>query len=267
MTIGNWLNKSLAQLKTAGVDSPRSDAFAMLENTTGKEKAWILAHCEDRLLPDVVKKLNSMIKRRINREPLAYILGKAWFYGRTFEVTPDVLIPRPESEDFIDILKNIKPKSLADIGTGSGCLAVSAKLELPSCRVTATDISNNALMVAKQNADIYKVDVNFLNGSLLKPLQGFKYEVVLANLPYVPEGLITSPEIKTEPSLALFAGKDGIDVYKKFWSEIKNLNQKPIYILTESLLSQHLDLEKLAGLAGYKLKKTQGLVQLFSLSR
>lgn len=265
MTFGDWINEALEKLKAAQVDSPRSDVFAMVEKVTGHEKAWTIAHSDELLSKNFIEELNSFVKRRAHREPLAYILERAWFYGRTFRVTSDVLIPRPESEDFIDILKDIKPRSLVDVGTGSGCLAISAKLEMPSCQITATDISEAALKIAKQNADNYKVGINFLYGSLLRPLQDTKYEALVANLPYVPEGLITSPEIKTEPSQGLFAGKDGLEVYRAFWNEIKNLEQKPKFILTEALPDQHSQLKSLAKSTGYKLEKTRGLVQLFKL--
>ncbi len=264
MTIENWINDSLQKLKKTSVDSPRSDVFAILENITGKDRTWIVAHSEHSLSESDLKKLNNLIERRVRREPLAYILGKVWFYGRVFKVTPDVLIPRPESEDFIDILKDIKPSSLADIGTGSGCLAISAKLELPECQVTAVDISQAALKIAWQNAKDHKTDISFLNGSLFEPIKT-ESEAIVANLPYVPEDFIASPEIETEPRQAWSAGEDGLEVYKKFWQEVNKLKQKPKYILTESLLDQHQEVKMLANKAAYNLEKTEGLVQLFKI--
>lgn len=266
MTIAQWLTDAMQKLGDAGVDSPRRDALVLLEDTIDKDRAWVLSHPEYSLQCPTLETLDSLIERRINREPLAYIRGKAWFYKRFFTVTSDTLIPRPESESFIELIKEIKPASIVDVGTGSGALAITAKLELPDSRVTATDISKEALKIAKQNAKTHDVEIEFLHGSLLEPIYNLKpvtYNLLMANLPYVPEDLITSPEIALEPAQALFSGKDGLDHYREFWQQITDLSNKPTYILTESLESQHEDVEKLAVVAGYKLQKTDVLVQLF----
>jgi release factor glutamine methyltransferase len=255
----------MTKLHAAGVDSPRRDSLVLLEDTIKKDRAWVLAHPEHDLPSQTIKDLEKLIIRRTNREPLAYIRGKAWFYRRFFAVSPDVMIPRPESENFIDLLKEIQPSSVVDIGTGSGCLAITAKLELPKTDVLATDISQNALKIAEQNAKKHRADIHFLQGSLLKPLTKFDLSntAIIANLPYVPKGLITGPEITTEPAGALFAGQAGLDIYRNFWKEVVALAQKPQYILTEALESQHNDLQELAQKSGYQLQKAQNLIQVF----
>src|SRR3990167_8175782 len=106
MTISDWLMDSMIKLQKAGVDSPRRDALVLLEDTLEKDRAWVLAHPEHSIQSQALEKVGRLIKRRIEREPLAYIRGKAWFYGRFFGVNPRVLIPRPESESFINILKS-----------------------------------------------------------------------------------------------------------------------------------------------------------------
>lgn len=272
MTISGWLTENIVKLGDAKVDSPRRDALVLLEDTLNKDRAWVLAHPEYDLGQRELERVGALIKRRINREPLAYIRGKAWFYGRFFEVNPDVLIPRPESEDFIDILKELengkwKMEKIVDIGTGSGALAITTKLELTEATVFATDIDKQALKIAQNNAKRHKVSVKFLKGSLLKPLQNLELDsyVIVANLPYVPEHLITSPEIEQEPSVALFSGKYGLGHYREFWKQVSDLKSKPKYILTESLETQHDDLEKMANLANYSLIKTNTLVQAFKL--
>lgn len=255
----------MKKLNEAGVDSPRRDCLVLLEDLLKKDRSWVNAHAELKLSRGQVQVLDKQINRRVDREPLAYIRGKAWFYKRFFELNPDVLVPRPESESFIEILKQIRPKKIVDIGTGSGCLAVTAKLELPGSQVIATDVDEKALKVAQRNAEKYKVDIKFIQASLLDEMMDsdFTQVAIIANLPYVPEGLVTSREINYEPGLALFSGKDGLDHYRKFWSQIGSLDKKPLYVLTESLESQHKAIKDLAKSAGYKLAGTNILVQLF----
>lgn len=267
MTIAEWLVPAMIKLRDAGVDSPRRDCLVLLEDTIQKDRAWVVAHPEYKLNQKVIQKLDELIKRRANREPLAYIRKRAWFYGRFFEVNPNVLIPRPESENFIELLKELRPPAIIDIGTGSGVLAITAKLELPRASVIATDTSSTALAIAQKNAATHKTDIQFVSGSLLDPLSDkqLKDSVIIANLPYVPKNLITSPEITQEPSEALFSGEDGLKHYRKFWQQITGRPEKPSYILIESLESQHPNLEKLALEAGYKLDKTSILIQQFSL--
>lgn len=265
MQIAEWLVVTMKKLGEAGVDSPRRDALVLLEDTIKKDRAWVLAHPEYPLQGLTLQEVDKLVERRVKREPLAYIRGKAWFYGRFFEVDPTVLIPRPESEDIIDLIKELKPKTVFDIGTGSGALAITAKLELPSSKVIATDADPDCLQIAMQNASLHSVDITFLEGSLLQPISGKIDDntVFVANLPYVPDSLVTSPEIRTEPKTALFSGTDGLNHYREFWQQIETLNSKPAYIITESLESQHSDCKALASKANYTLSKTLGLIQLF----
>ncbi len=264
-SIAEWLVPSMVKLRDAGVDSPRRDCLVLLEDTIQKDRAWVVAHPEYVLDQKIIAKLDKLIRRRITREPLAYIRDKAWFYGRFFSVNPHVLIPRPESENFIELLKKLNPQKIIDIGTGSGALAVTTNLELPDSSVIATDISKKALVIAKKNARTYNANVEFLAGSLLEPLDDKQLEnsVIVANLPYVPNGLITSPEIMQEPSEALFSGKDGLDHYRSFWHQISMQTTKPSYILTESLESQHVTLEQIAKQSGYLTEKADVLIQQF----
>lgn len=266
MKISDWLHQTMVTLQKAGVDSPRRDALVLLEDTLTKDRAWVLAHPEYEIKRTELEKVDKLINRRIEREPLAYIRGKAWFYGRFFQVNPDVLIPRPETECFIELLKGVSPKTIVEIGTGSGALAITAKLEFLSSKVIATDIDKKAQVLARQNTKLHNVDIKFLCGSLLEPLQNLDLNtyMLIANLPYVPTNLITSPEIEHEPKLALFSGKDGLNHYRKFWHQVAELEFKPKYILTESLENQHKAVQNLAQESGYRLLKTEVLVQLYT---
>lgn len=267
MTIGDWLTQTMIQLKDSGVDSPRRDALVLLEDVFGKDRAWVTAHPENEIGETDLTKVNKLVQQRMQRVPLAYIRDKVWFYGRFFAVDKYVLIPRPESENFIELLKELKPKKVVDIGTGSGALIITAKLELPEIDALATDISSAALKVAQKNAQSHNVDIQFLSDSLLEPLQNEELSdlTIIANLPYVPAAMVTSPEITQEPPEALFSGQDGLDHYREFWRQIGALQVKPRHILTEALEDQHKALEMLASTAGYQLQKTSVLVQQFSL--
>lgn len=269
MTIAEWLVPSMITLRDAGVDSPRRDCLVLLEDTIKKDRAWVVAHPEYELDKKVVQILSTLVERRKNREPLAYIRGKAWFYGRFFEVNRSVLIPRPESENIIEIIKQLAPQTIIDIGTGSGCLAITAKLEIPEADVIATDISSGALAVATDNAHTHTVDINFVLGSLFDNLANnfLNNATIIANLPYVPRHMITSPEITQEPPEALFSGSDGLDHYRQFWHELAKRNVHPKNILIESLEEQHSHIERLAQEVGYKLQQTSVLIQLFTYSR
>ena len=283
MTIADWLINAMTKLHDAGVDSPRRDSLVLLEDTLRKDRAWVVTHPEYEIPSDNLKEVNKLIKRRVQREPLAYIRGRAWFYGRFFNVNRDVMIPRPESESFITLLKQttdgyVKGSTfhIIDVGTGSGCLAITAKLEIPGAEVIAIDNSQKALDIAKKNARNHKVKIDFLNGDLLQPLLHSSFSVprstLMANLPYVPAGLVTSPEITQEPAAALFSGQDGLNHYRQFFEQIAKNSQfirsmSVEYILTESLENQHGDVTQLAKAAGYKLEKTEVLVQLFKATR
>lgn len=266
MTIAAWLFETMEQLGNAGVDSPRRDALVLLEDTLEKDRAWVLAH-DDFVIPKAkLTTLNGLIKRRLGREPLAYIRKKAWFYGRFFYVDEHVLIPRPESEKIIELAKKLGPQSIIDIGTGSGCLAITLAFEIPNASIIAADIDTEVLEVARKNAYAHNVKIVLKKAYLLDNLLSDEApELLVANLPYVPNGLVTSPEIEAEPEEALFAGESGMDLYESLWGQISTATHKPHYIITESLETQHSQMNALAARSGYKLIKTEDLIQKFEL--
>lgn len=267
MTIAEWLVDSMVRLQNAGVMKGRTDCLVLLADLFDKDKSWIHAHPEQELNGLQLKELDYKLEKRIKRLPLSYIRGFSEFYGRKFTVNSKVLIPRPESESFIDILKSLQVETarVADIGTGSGILGITAALEMPDAKVDLYDVDEEALAVARHNAAMYGLRLDIIKSDLLDALSDTRYDVMLANLPYVPDGMVTSPEIEEEPALALFSGEKGLSHYRKFWRQVSDLAQakKPSYILTEALEYQHEDVQKLAGSAGYELQKTEVLVQLF----
>lgn len=264
MKISQWLVNSMVRLKEAGVPNGRTDCLVLLTDLLNVDKSWVHTHPEHELDDLQYRELEHRLVKRLEHIPLAYIRGFIEFYGRKFTVNSRVLIPRPESESFIDLLKelDLRKPAIADIGTGSGCLGISAALEIPDTTVHLYDIDSDALAIANHNARHYDLKLQYYPSDLLENLRP-PYDVLLANLPYVPETLITSPEITKEPALALFSGKDGLDHYRKFWQQVAELEIQPQYILTESLEDQHEALHTLAQGADYRHLKTDVLVSVY----
>lgn len=272
MTSERFLNDATKILEQAGVPSARLDCLILLEDALQMDRASILAHPETRINPAKLAILNKQIVQRSRHVPLAYIRGRAPFFGREFTIDEHVLVPRPETETMIDICKKLSSRLrrnntvIVDVGTGSGAIAITTKLEFPDATVIATDIDPQALKIARRNAKQLNAEINFMEGDLLEPLASSIYRptFILANLPYVPERYAINRAAEHEPKHAIFAGKDGLNLYRKFWEQITNLPQRPIFILTESLPTQHDDLAGLAKAAGYQLQQAQDFIQVFS---
>lgn len=268
MTNNRWLKQATDTLQAAGIGSARLDALVLLEDETQRDRAWILAYPEQPILSESVKKLNRKITRRATHDPLAYIRGFSEFYGRKFKVNKRVLEPRPESEAMIDLLKPLKLSSsswIADIGTGSGALGITAALELHNHQVDLYDIDASCLAVAKHNSTLHELHLNCYKRDLLNRSPR-SYDVLLANLPYVPINFMVNQSAAMEPRIAIYGGSDGLNVYSRMFEQLKWLHRKPKYIFTESLPPQHQKLAKVAKKADYKLAKTQDFIQLFSLN-
>lgn len=265
MTIQEFLTSAAKRLQVADIDTARLDVLVLLEDVLKLGRANLLAHPEDEIPEPKLALLNNYITQRESHRPLAYIRGRAAFYGRDFMVNEHVLVPRPETESMIEILKtlHISKPHIVDVGCGSGCIGISAALETNNAQVTLLDIDKNALSVAKQNAQNLNANVVLVQNDLLENYDQ-PVDIVLANLPYVPEGYPINKAAEHEPALALFAGNDGLDLYRRLWKQIKNLDDQPEYVLTEALVDQHKTLAAIAKAAGYTLRQTDGLVQLFA---
>lgn len=269
-SIHDWLQIASTKLVEVGVASARLDCLVLLSDELGRDKAWVLTHDDTPLKATQLTALEQNLARRLQHEPLAYIRGYSEFYGHKFAVSPDVLVPRPESESLIELLKlqtkDRRPKTIIDVGTGSGCLAISAKLELPSVNVIALDISKKALNIAAKNATSLNAEINFIQSNLLDALYDVDYRqptVLIANLPYVPENYPINQAAKHEPTLALFSGDDGLDHYRQLFAQTTVLSSQPAAIITESLLTQHKDILEMAKKYGYQLQNSLGLAQYF----
>ena len=213
-SVDAWITAAAAQLRTAGIASSRLDSELLLGHVLQQPRHWLHAHGDSTLLHEQHVQAEQLLTRRLRHEPLAYLVGHKEFYGRDFVVSPAVLVPRPETEQMISLLLQlIQPtqRTIVDVGTGSGILAITAQLELPQCQVDAYDISPEALAIAQRNAQQHgTTSVNFIQSDLLAAAQQ-RYDVVLANLPYVnPTWQRDDRETAHEPALALFAEDDGL---------------------------------------------------------
>ncbi len=211
------LSASVDALRAAGVDEPRLDAELLLAAATGWDRARMAANPEEEIPPPATRRFAEMVRRRLRREPVAYILGSRGFRQIELGVDPRVLIPRPETELLVELALELQPRSVLDVGTGSGAVALAIAAELPGAEVSATDTSPGALAVAVANAERLGLTarVELFEGTL--PSGGEEFDLVVANLPYVSEGDWgkLQPEVtQWEPREALLAGPDGLDVFR-----------------------------------------------------
>ena len=250
-----------------GIENARREMEWLLCNVLGCERIDLYLKFENLLKASELKKLRTMVKRRASGEPFQHIIGKAPFYGRDFIVNSNVLIPRTETGVLIDRLKeNKKVSTLLDVGTGSGCIAITCALEKLSEKIYATDISLDALEVARENMQLHKTESiqaachDFLN-------KGFKsrFDIVISNPPYIAADEMDSMQAEVrdyDPELALTDGADGYVFYRRFSKRFDDLISPGGYMLLEIGGNSHKEgLEKIFSKAGLKatfIKDLQG---------
>lgn len=239
-TIRDILQKAGDSL-TAVSTSARLDAQVLLSHVLGVEVVYLYTYPEKPIEPEQLTEFEQLVARRATGEPIAYILGQVGFYDREFIVTPDVLIPRPETEHLVEAAiqhANDTTRAIvaADIGTGSGAIAITFKAHVPRATVYAVDISPAALDVARRNSELNKTDVNFLQGNLLDPLieQGVQVDILMANLPYIDSDEVRTLEVsKHEPMTALDGGRDGLAFITELLSKVRQVCGEDSLILLE----------------------------------
>lgn len=266
--IKSWLHEATLQLVGAGIGSAKLDAEIILAHTIKQSRTYLHAHDEEPLSPRELEIADARLQLRLDRTPIAYIIGHKEFYGRLFRTTPATLIPRPESETIITLLKELVPKNrqllpdtqrLVDVGTGTGCLGVTAKLEIPELDVTLIDISRHALNVAQSNAQKLKAEVTLLQSNLLDEYP-FRPRYILANLPYVDPTWERSPETNHEPEIALFASEKGLHLIRLLIEQAVLLTDRGASLLLEADPRQHEEIVNLAKKSGFSLQTIRGFV-------
>jgi release factor glutamine methyltransferase len=223
MTLTEAQQRSQVTLQNHFIESPLTETQLILESL-GFSYLDIVMKSNELLSSEQEKKLKDILERRLKREPLQHILGYAYFYGLKLKVTPDALIPRPETERLVElaleILKDVKNPNVMDIGTGSGAIALAIKHKRPNANVMATDISKKAFELAAFNAKQHQLEIRFVHSDLLSHQTANSFakqaHLMIANLPYLPlsDKQHVSPEVLHDPDTALYAGEDGLDLVK-----------------------------------------------------
>ena len=221
MNINDWLRHARSVLTETGCPDPEIDARWMVEAVTGMTRVDLKFESEREVSPGQLSRLNDMLSRRADGEPVQYILERADFMGLKFHVDKRVLIPRQDTETLAEqALIALTPMGEADaldLCTGSGCVGLSLKSLAPLARVTLTDISKEALEVAKLNAGELGLDVTLRCGDLFHAVENQRFDLIASNPPYIPHADLDSlqPEVKHEPMLALDGGTDGLEIYRR----------------------------------------------------
>ena len=242
-----WIEETTIQLDDAGVSSPRLDAQIMIETVLERDRASLGIDDESHMSTEQASSLHDMVERRLQREPLAYILGSREFYGLEFKVDNTVLVPRPETEVLVEYCIENAPKNgtVLELGTGSGAIALALKNQRDDLNVSATDVSAAALATAQANAKNLKLDVTFIEANLFEGITG-EHDVVLANLPYVPEPARRQPEIEHEPDIALYGGEDGLDFYRTYFEQLSSFLKPDGFSVVEFSPTQFAAVRELA---------------------
>src|SRR5699024_651042 len=233
------LTETYKALSARGLETSRADW--LLEDISGLSRTQILLKQQEPVPDNILKKFLTYRERMYLGEPVQYIVGFAEFYGRKFIVNNDVLIPRPETEELVlQTLNTINQheQTVCDIGTGTGAIAISLKKERTNLNVIATDISDDALKVAKENARLNQAEIEFLQGDALKPLinNGIKIDVLLSNPPYISyEEKVEMSEtvLEYEPHLALFTQNNGLAIYKRILNDLDKVMKKDGLVIFE----------------------------------
>jgi len=241
MIVREILRSASLALQQAGCGTPRLDAELLLAKVLECDRTWLIAHANDDVPVDARKAYVAWIKRRHQREPLAYITGEKEFWSRPFFVTPDVLIPRPETEHLIEAIMECFPETkkdfcFCDIGTGSGCIAVTLACKYPQATVMATDISHKALHIARKNAERHGIAsrIEFRQGDMFAALrkQDAPFDAIISNPPYVGQDEMRAleEELSFEPRHALTDEADGLRHLQTL------IDQTPVWLKKDGIL-------------------------------
>lgn len=249
----NWASSFLNEKKRDG-----NAGELLLQHFMGMERSKFLASLREELDPEILEAFKHAMLLHMEGKPIQYIIGYEEFYGRTFKVNEDVLIPRPETEELVygtlqrinKLFNGRNSLEVADIGTGSGAIAITLKLEMPDLHVTATDIYGPTLRLAEENAGSNGADIQFIQGDLLKPFiaSEYKFDIIISNPPYIPVGDMEwmSEVVKEhEPHRALFAGIDGLDIYKRLIEELPAVLKEQALVGLEVGTGQSLAVSRL----------------------
>ncbi len=250
------LTWTVGYLTEKGVENARREAEWLLCEATGLDRMGLYLNFDKPLQDDELAAYRSMVARRGKREPLQHILGSQEFDGHEFIVSRDVLIPRYDTETLLEEALRQAPtaRTVLDIGTGSGCIAISLALRLPHAAITAVDLSPDALSIARRNAEQNNAQIEFLLGSFFQPVVGRRFDLIVSNPPYITHADLATlqPEVRDfEPRLALDGGPDGLDAYRVLAAEAPRHLEPNGWLLMEIGAGQDKDVAGLLADAGF----------------
>ena len=225
-------------------DIPAETVMAYLVELSQRERYNLYLHYEEEMPADLEKEFDAGMARILQDEPMAHVLGYSWFYGYRMIVNPDVLIPREETEELcahiLSRIDRIFPGNnelvCADVGTGSGAIAIAVAKEEPRTRMYATDISEEALVTARKNAEQNDCEITFISGDMLKPLieRNIRLDVLISNPPYIPqEEVMERSVVDFEPHVALFGGEDGLKFYREIFRDCRQVLKEKAFMAFE----------------------------------
>ncbi len=261
VTIASLLAEATQRIAIANALAPREarlEARVLLAHALGVDHAWLIGHDRDIPTSTQQERVAALVRRRAEGEPVAYILGEREFYGRRFKVTPDVLIPRPDTELLVDAalesLPQNRPARILDLGTGSGCIAISLALERPDCHITAVDISPAALAVATKNAAELGAQVHFLLSNWFNAVPALQYDLIVSNPPYIEQddAHLIQGDLPREPLHALASGNDGLDAIRRIAADSPRFLLPGGTLLLEHGWQQSEAVQSLLSQAGYR---------------
>lgn len=239
MKIVDILSETVKKFESVNIANPFYEARILLEYAIQKSKEWIMIHINDRISEEKVKLFNDLVAKRTSGYPLQYIIGTCGFMGNEFFVTEAVLIPRSDTEVWLEkviyLAKSASVNNVLDLCTGSGCIGITIKKNLGNINVYGVDISEDALEIAKKNAERNNVLVNFIQSDLFSNVPQTKFDMIVSNPPYIPSNDIKSleREVLNEPVIALDGGNDGLDFYRKIVKDGKNFLNEDGYLIFE----------------------------------
>lgn len=269
-TIKSAISEGAEVLDASGVSESRSDVALLLKHVLQCDRAFLIAHPEKTLSANQLGRFRSLVSRRAQGEPLQYLTSHQEFFKLDFELTPDVLIPRPETELIVEVglelLKHEPAPLFADIGTGSGCIAISLLHELPKARAVAVDLSTAALTVATKNAERHQVinRLRLVNSDLFSAIDsGERFDLIVSNPPYVPVGDLTElqREVRLEPQGALDGGADGLAVIRRLLNDAPKFLRSGGYLVFEVGIDQADAIKQLAEQTAWELVEIRSDLQ------
>ena len=239
MTVKEAIQQATTSLAQAEISGARTDAELIIAHVVHKDRAWLLAHEDDSLTQEQLELTTSLVQKRVRRQPLSYVLGTREFANLDFKIDSRALTPRVETETIVEQVIKQAPQAahVLDVGTGSGAMAISLKYHRPDLVLTASEISADALALARENVEAILKDkhaITFVESNLLASIEGI-FDIIVANLPYVTRSMELLPEVQAEPDIALFGGSDdGLDLYRSFFTQVPTHTHEGTQLWIES---------------------------------